>query len=213
MVWAIVALYEHPSNAHAAPSHISGSMLKTPLTNVDAHTAVNLTFDKLAAQAILTCGITVSTPNPALVIRLRKANILVDAPIYRPHTVRVQYLEKTGSSEVQREEVTKWPNGVKEGTTAEGGGWHWQADEVARCVRDGKIESTVWGWDKTLVQMEIFDAVSVTEFFGTNLFTDDITRRYGSSVALNILKVPKRSQCNGHTLGFALVGMDYKVAM
>lgn len=164
MVWAITALYEHPSNARAAPSHVSGSMLKTPLTGVDAHTAFTLTFDKLAAQAVLTCGVTVSTPNPALVIRLRQGNILVDAPIYRPQTVRVQYLEKPGSGEVAREEVTNWPNGAKEGDNVQGGGWHWQADEVARCVRDGKIESKIWGWDKTLLQMEAFDAVSFKRF-------------------------------------------------
>lgn len=159
MIWAIAALYEHPSNERTSPSHVSGSILKTPLTGVDEHTSFTLTFDKLAAQAILSCGITVSTPNPALVIRCRKGNILVDAPIYRPHTVRVQYLEKAGGETVEREEVTKWPNGSKEGDNVQGGGWHYQADEVARCVRDGKIESNVWGSDKTILQMEVFDQV------------------------------------------------------
>ncbi|KAH0582906.1 hypothetical protein H2248_010807 [Termitomyces sp. 'cryptogamus'] len=40
-----------------------------------------------------------------------------------------------------------------------GGGWHFQADEVARCVRDGKKESALWGHNKSLLEMEIFDEV------------------------------------------------------
>jgi hypothetical protein len=138
-------------------------MLKTSLTNVDENTAISLTFDKLGAQAVLTCGMTTSTPDPGLVIRLRLGNILVDGPIYRPHTVRVQYLEKRRRDKVVTEVINKWHNGGT-GEEAEkgvpGGGWHWQADEVARCVRDGKIESQVWGWDKTLLEMEVFDSVS-----------------------------------------------------
>lgn len=42
-----------------------------------------------------------------------------------------------------------------------GGGWHFQADEVARCVRDGKKESEVWSHGKVLLEMEIFDTVSL----------------------------------------------------
>lgn len=157
LVWAIIALYEHPSNSKQGPSSISGAMLKSTPTKVDAHTSFTLTFENLNAQAILTCGITVSTPNPALIIRLRKGNILVDAPIYRPQTVKVQYLKSEGSDEVEREEIKSFEKGSD--PSVPGGGWHWQADEVARCIRDGKIESNVWGWDKTVLEMEIFDEV------------------------------------------------------
>jgi hypothetical protein len=138
-------------------------MLKTPLTNVDEHTCISLSFQKLNAQAILTCGMTVTSPNPALLIRLRKANILVDAPIYRPHRVKVHYLDKEGGSVVVKEEVKEFKEFDEPGKGM-GGGWHLQADEVARCVRDGKIESEVWGWDKTLLEMKIFDEVSVGLF-------------------------------------------------
>lgn len=40
-----------------------------------------------------------------------------------------------------------------------GVGWHFEADEVARCVRDGKGESGLWSHDKSLLEMEIFDEV------------------------------------------------------
>lgn len=134
-------------------------LLATP-TKVDGHTSFALSFPHLNALAVLSCGITLSTPNPGLVIRLRKGNIFVDAPIYRPDKVTVQYLDKEGSDTVVKQEVKTFVNGGD----VPGGGWHWQADEVARCVRDGKVESRVWGWDKTLLEMEVFDKVSTPIF-------------------------------------------------
>ena len=40
-----------------------------------------------------------------------------------------------------------------------GKGWHVQADEVARCVRDGKLESELWSHEKSLLEMDVFDEV------------------------------------------------------
>lgn len=129
-------------------------MLKSPLTGVDSQTTFILDFETLQAQAILTCGITISTPStiPGAVIRLRNGNILVDAPIYRPKSVKVQWFDKPGSNKVAKEEV-------KQFDIPEGGGWHYQADEVARCLRDGKLESDIWTHEKTILEMEIFDEV------------------------------------------------------
>ena len=36
---------------------------------------------------------------------------------------------------------------------------HFQADEVARCLRDGKLESSVWTHEKSLLEMSVFDEV------------------------------------------------------
>jgi len=151
LVWAIIALYEDPANGNARPSSITGSMLKTPLTGVDKSTCFVLNFDKIDAQAILSCGITISSPNPALLIRCRSGNIVVPPPIYRPKTFTVQYFRSPGSDEVTSEE--------KRDFHFEGGGWHFQADEVARCIRDGKLESSVFGLEKSLMAMDIFDEV------------------------------------------------------
>lgn len=105
----MTALYEQPKNALLKPSHVSGSMLKTSLTNIDENTAISLTFDKLGSQAV---SYDVH-PESDFSDSAPKGNIMVDAPIYRPHTVRMQYLEKTGSDKVAREEVSKWHNGAR----------------------------------------------------------------------------------------------------
>lgn len=153
MIWAVVGLYEHPANKSTRPTSISGSMLKTPLTDVDSSTSFTLNFtETLRAQAILSCSITLPPREPGVTIRYEKGNILIASPIYRPPSFTVQYFDKRGSGNVVREETFKFSH--------TGGGWYYEADEVARCLRDGKIESEIWGHDKSLLLMDVFDEVS-----------------------------------------------------
>ena len=127
-------------------------MLKTPLTGVDSSTSFTLTFSGgLQAQAILSCSITLPATDPGVTIRYRNGNILIAPPIYSPREFTVQYFDKPGTGKVVREE--------KRFFEYEGRGWHFQADEVARCVRDGKLESDLWGHEKSLLEMDIFDEV------------------------------------------------------
>jgi predicted dehydrogenase len=151
LIWAIMCLYEHPKNDLKYPDQIAGTMLKTPITDVDASCSFSLTFSNLHAQAQLSTSIELSSPNPAVSIRYRKGNIIIPPPSYAPREYTVQWLEKEGSNKVAKEE--------KRTVTWEGGGWHFQADEVARCVRDDKIESDVWTLEKSLAVMKIFDEV------------------------------------------------------
>ena len=153
MIWAVLALYEHPANKKALPTSISGAMVKTPLTGVDRSTSFTLNFtETLEAQATLSCNITLPNVDPAAAIRYRNGTILIHPPLYKPTSFTVQYFDKPGSGKVVRE--------VKKTFDIVGGGWHYQADEVARCIRDGKIESEVWSHDKSLLLMDVFDEVS-----------------------------------------------------
>ncbi|KAL0953545.1 hypothetical protein HGRIS_004767 [Hohenbuehelia grisea] len=154
LVWAIMALYEHPANNAQKPSHISGAMLNTALTNVDSSTAFTLTFSpssgsSLAAQAILSCSITLNAPDPGVTIRFEKGTIKIEPPIYCPKTFTVQYHDKAGKTVREDKRTINFV----------GSGWHFEADEVARCVRDGKKESALWGHDKSLLEIGIFDEV------------------------------------------------------
>ncbi|TCD69642.1 hypothetical protein EIP91_006867 [Steccherinum ochraceum] len=152
MIWAVVALYEHPSNKKAYPTKITGSIIKSPLTGVDSSTSWTLNFTKtLQAQAILSASITLPAAKTGVIIRYRNGNILIDSPIYKPPSFTVQYFDKPGSGVIVREE-TKTVSYV-------GGGFCFEADEVARCVRDGKLESDTWGHDKSILLMEVFDEV------------------------------------------------------
>jgi len=151
LVWAIIALYEHSKNNRTKPSVVA-SIIKTPLTGVDRSTSFTLTFPALAAQAALSCSINLpAQSNRSATIRFRNGNIHLPAPIFCPKAYTVQYFDRPGSGVVQREETVR--------LEYVGGGWHFQADEVARCVRDGKSQSDLWGHDKTVLAMEVFDEV------------------------------------------------------
>jgi hypothetical protein len=40
-----------------------------------------------------------------------------------------------------------------------GHGMFWEADEAARCLRDGKLESDTLNWEESIAIMEAMDAV------------------------------------------------------
>jgi len=151
---AIIALYEHPTNDRLKQPTVSASMVKTPLTGVDRSTCFTLTFPALAAQAQLSCNINLPPSRTSATLRFRNGNIVIFEPLNRPRRFTVQYFDRPGSGNAAREETVHFEHfGV---------GLQYQADEVARCVRDGKQESSVWGHDKTLLEMEIFDEVSTS---------------------------------------------------
>jgi len=152
MIWAVVALYEHPSNKKALPTSVSASMVKTPITGVDSSTSWIVNFTStLRAQAILSCSMTIPTAHFGATIRYRNGNILIGNPLFKPSSFTVQYFDKPGSGVIVREE--------KRSLNFVGGGWCFEADEVARCVRDGKLQSDLWGHDKSLLLMDTFDEV------------------------------------------------------
>ncbi|EGO20891.1 hypothetical protein SERLADRAFT_351556 [Serpula lacrymans var. lacrymans S7.9] len=158
LVWATIALYEHPSNKSTKPSNITATMYKLPATGVDCNTSYTVTFapnpatgSTLAAQAVLSCSMNVASHSPGVTIRYEKGTIIIAAPVPCPRSFTVQYFAPGKPGVVAREETRKFDY--------VGSGWHFQADEVARCVRDGKLESALWGHDKSILEMEVFDEV------------------------------------------------------
>ncbi|KAK2463652.1 hypothetical protein APHAL10511_004403 [Amanita phalloides] len=151
LMWAMMALYENRSNNSAKPSNIAGAMLKTSLTNVDCNTSFTLTwsYPNFSAQAILSCSINAHAHQTAVVINFERGTVRIPSPIYCPKEFLIQYY---GPENRQVKEERR-------NYEYFGGGWHFQADEVARCLHEGKRESDSWGHDKSLVQMEIFDEV------------------------------------------------------
>ena len=71
---------------------------------------------------------------------------MVAPPIYCPRSFRILKKGEKGEGELRTFDY-------------EGKGWHFEADEVARCVRDGKLESDLWSNDKAILAMDIFDEV------------------------------------------------------
>lgn len=132
-------------------------MVKTPLTGVDQNTTFNITFPSpLSAQANLTCNLDSALSDPCVSIQYEKGTITISPPTFCPKSFKVQYFTSEQGGSVEREEIKNFEY--------VGHGLHFEADEVARCVRSGKIESELWGHEKSLLEMNVFDEVSVTCF-------------------------------------------------
>lgn len=176
---AIMSLYEHPNNNGAKPSDISGAMLKTPLTDVDSNTSFTLTWSSpnFSAQAVLSCSINTYPHETGAIINLERGAIKISSPLYCPKEFIVQYYGPNGEPVREERKIYEYA----------GGGWHFQADEVARCLRDGKRESSLWGHNKSLLQMEIFDEV----YFLSNLCLCCLsTSRFAAKVVIPYLGMP-----------------------
>merc|ERR1712093_864888 len=92
---------------------------------------------------------------PAARIQGTKGEIQVIGPLYRPTHYRV--IMVGGEKGVVEDVDCPIP------TDPERGGWghgmFWEADEAARCLRDGKLESDGLSWEESLVIMETMDEV------------------------------------------------------
>ncbi|KAG9195004.1 hypothetical protein G6011_00124 [Alternaria panax] len=132
-------------------------------TGVDETTTVLLHFPTSGSHGIAGTSIRVATtPNAshpsadAIRIQGTLGDLTIDyAPRPRAYTLIPAANDKRGKpADFEYEVVNKFraiPGG--------GHGMFWEADECARCVRDGKSESSVCGLEETEVVMRVMDRV------------------------------------------------------
>lgn len=128
-------------------------------TGADQTTSMLCHFPKHQATGIATTSIQVATdPNgknvagPAIRIQGTKGEIQVRGPAFRP----TQYtVIKKGQENV---EVVDCPIPF-DSKVNYGHGMFWEADECARCLRDGKKQSSTLPWSESVVIMETMESV------------------------------------------------------
>lgn len=140
---------------------VNSAVTKYQPTGADETTTVLLHFPSTGAQAVATTSIAVaSTPNPDLPApdAIRIQGTLGDLTVnYAP---RPGSYTLTPASSEARGTLAKFRNGTKTFDTPGGGhGMYWEADECARCIRDGKLESDVMPLDETEMLMQVMDEV------------------------------------------------------
>ena len=167
LTWCFQTLYHTlPSSQRKAPSVLAS--VDRYSTGVDEKTSILLSFPAApggthTAHGIALTNFRVATDpdgynssKPAVRIQGTKGEIQVDGPAFRPTHYRFIPREKTD------------PQVVKEGDNHKvqevdfpipGHGLFWEADECARCVRDGKGQSEVFPLEESLVMMRIMDEV------------------------------------------------------
>ena len=88
------------------------------------------------------------TAFPSVRIQGTKGEVQVDGPAFRPRRYRFIPVDGRGKEDVREVECP-----------IPGKGMFWEADECARCLREGKLESEGMGWEESVVIMELMDEV------------------------------------------------------
>ncbi|KAH8820519.1 hypothetical protein F5884DRAFT_849777 [Xylogone sp. PMI_703] len=166
LTWVFQTLYHTQPKPREAPKVVS-ALRQYAKTGADETTTMVLDFPKRNAVGIATTSMRVATrPNnsdvagPSIRIQGSKGEIQVFGPAYRPESYKIIHLDgKTESVECPfpKDKERKGPKGQEnEGV---GHGMYWEADEAARCIRDGKLESDTLDWEESVLIMEVMDQV------------------------------------------------------
>ena len=143
-------------------------MTHYPLTGADEATTMLLTFPhstpsnkpNSASQAVAMTSIRVGANanvdarnDPAIRIQGTKGEIQVDSPAFCPTRYRLIPAKVPGQDPTPpiEEREFSFPGNGK--------GMYYEADEAARCVRDGKLESEGLTLEESVVIMEVMDEV------------------------------------------------------
>ncbi|KUI73907.1 hypothetical protein VM1G_09397 [Cytospora mali] len=155
LTWVFQTLY-HLQEEKETPNVVASMNKYT--TGADEDTALVVSFPKHKQMGIATTGLRVATDvddkgtaGPAMRIQGSEGEIQVSAPAFRPLQYRIIRKAKPGVLEtvdcpIPQDEARGWGHGM-----------FWEADECARCLRDGKLESDVLPWAESVVIMEVME--------------------------------------------------------
>jgi predicted dehydrogenase len=131
------------------PPNRIAAVIDPAFTGVDAQTSMVFGYES-GAQAVLTCTLRAKSPTRAAIVGT-DARIEIDGDFYAPATVTL--LPRDGE-----------PTRIE--STHEGRGLRHQADEVARRLAAGDLESPLMGLDESIAIMETMDAVQARALRG-----------------------------------------------
>lgn len=186
LTWLFQTLYHvQPEEDKEAPNVVAA--INKYHTGADESTSIILQFPKHKSMGIALTSLRVGTDvdglnsgGPAIRIQGSGGEIQVMGPAYRPLQYKV--IKKDGGGKV---EVVDCPIPT-DPERDWGHGFFWEADECARCLRDGKVQSDTLPWSESIAIMEVMESTlkqgGVTY---SDLITNDV---YDAQSPLNLGK-------------------------
>ena len=170
LTWVFQILYHCQEGAQKEKPKVLASIDKYESTGADEQTSVILHWPGQKSTGVATTSLRLATTpdgessptsGPAARIQGTKGEIQVFGPLYRPLQYRV--LKVGGERGVVEDVHCPIPKDKNREGSVAGEGWghgmYWEADEVARCLRDGKLESDGIPWEESLLIMETMDEI------------------------------------------------------
>ncbi|KAH7273879.1 hypothetical protein B0J15DRAFT_384699 [Fusarium solani] len=177
LTWVFQSLYHVQPEAEKEAPNVVAAINKYH-TGADETTSIICQFPKHKTMGIATTSLRVGTDldgkytgGPAIRIQGTKGEIQVTGPAYRPTEYKVIKTDGNGKIEVVHCPIPQDPKRDNWGH-----GMFWEADECARCLRDGKKESPSIPWSESIVIMETMESalkqggVTYPELISTDVF-------------------------------------------
>lgn len=179
LTWLRITCFADPRNKSGEPE-VKASMLRSKLTGVDEQTSITLNFPETRVQATMQCNMVLKSVQDVVVrIQGDEGDITVQWPPYRPNSFTVYKASGTASTPHPDSQATAVaPSGIKKtfDIPGDGHGMFWEADECARCIRDGKLESDRMPWSESIAVMSIMtQARQQNDFYYPDLL-EQVTR-------------------------------------
>ncbi|KAF4633074.1 hypothetical protein G7Y89_g5048 [Cudoniella acicularis] len=160
LTWLMQILYHlQPEKEKESPTVVSA--INKYHTGADEMTSFIIQFPKHKSMGIGMTALRIAsgvdygfTGGPAIKIQGSGGEIQVLGPAFKPRQYRV--IKKDGGGEI---EVVDCPFPKDKNRDDWGHGMYWEADECARCLRDGKLESDTLPLDESIVIMELMESV------------------------------------------------------
>ncbi|EHK49092.1 hypothetical protein TRIATDRAFT_297793 [Trichoderma atroviride IMI 206040] len=155
LTWVFQTLYHlQPEQDKEAPTVVAASNKYT--TGADENTAIICQFPRHNSLGVATTTLRAhSDPEndavPVIRIQGSEGEIQVFFPAFRP--LKYKVVKKNGESQ-----LVDCPIPGDPARNGWGHGMFWEADECARCLRDGKKESATLPWTESIVIMETMEA-------------------------------------------------------
>ena len=176
-LWAMLLIHRHPQNTDLDPKVVSSYQRIYERTGVDALSHWVVRWDGFA-DAFLTADMTIQSSRESCVIaHCEGADLVIECgsrtcrnllnadPPFKPsrfHIVPHAPLEADGAVVLPGQSRVPMieTRSTHDCPIALGGGWHYQADEVARCIRERRLESHRMPLRESLTVQRWFDTVA-----------------------------------------------------
>ncbi|KAJ1311742.1 hypothetical protein OPQ81_010212 [Rhizoctonia solani] len=155
LTWVMLALYEGETEREL-PEVVAQMVMqeaneaKGVLEVADEQTNASLLFRKSRATAIVSCSLNMRTPpGRGVLIQGEKGQLIIPWSPHRPESYTLDiYKTKTSPGSTETKEFS-----------IPGKGLFFQADAVARALRDGKTEADEYKLEDSLALMQILDEI------------------------------------------------------
>lgn len=143
------------------PSEVKG-FLSLGETSIDEQASILLKFPN-GTQAVLTSNFRVNYSNE-IKIYGSKGVITIHEPIYRSSKLTIskyEYADKFAKKVFSK--IREKYLGTVIRMPVKGNGYNYEAHEVVKCLKEGKIESTKMPWQDTLITLKVIDEIRLKE--------------------------------------------------